>query len=186
MDTNTHNHYKPKNGLGSTDKAQSFAPGQQNRLIIAQKFSILLQRGVFSVPDNANECSELRLIWSESGIRNIKALAEELSVPMDADRKRLEEAVILAAFRKWGAEFGKHLYGRFSAVIEDSREKKLYLVRDHFGLAPLYYGVSGGTLCSSPCLRSVTEQLAFPKELNERALISYFIYGYPVGPETFY
>ena len=71
--------------------------------------------------------NELKLVWGESCIRNIKALAEELSVPTDDRRKRLEETVILAAFRKWGPEFGKHLYGRFSAVIEDISEKSCIL-----------------------------------------------------------
>ena len=50
----------------------------------------------------------------------------------------------------------------------------------------MYYSVSDGILCSSPRLRSLAEQVAFPKELNEKALTSYFIYGYPIGPETFY
>ena len=130
--------------------------------------------------------SEIRIIWADSRIRNAKALAENLSVGVSSDRNKLEEDIILAAFGKWGTDFGKHLCGRFSAVIENTAAKKLYLVRDHFGLAPLYYCVSDGVLRSSPCLRDLAEQAAFPKELNEKALASYFVYGYPLGPETFY
>lgn len=136
--------------------------------------------------ESGRKMSKCKIIWADSRIRNIKGLTESLSVGISCSRKKLEEDIILSAFKKWGTDFGKHLCGRFSAVIEDTATNNLYLVRDHFGLAPLYYGVSDGVLYSSPSLRSLTEKVAFPKEVNEKALASYFIYGYPIGPDTFY
>lgn len=130
--------------------------------------------------------NEVKIVWSDTRIRNIKALAEVLSVCSNDNRQKFEEEIILAAFKKWGSDFGNHICGRFSVVIEDTAKKKIYLIRDHFGLAPLYYGVLSGSLYSSPCIRNLTEQNSFPKDLNEKALVTYFIYGYPLGPETFY
>ena len=47
--------------------------------------------------------------------------------------------VLLELFRRYGKEMNKFLNGIFSFVIFDNSNKKLYLVRDRFGVKPLCY-----------------------------------------------
>lgn len=109
----------------------------------------------------------------------------ELSVSA-ADRDALEAAVISAAYQKWGYGFGGHLYGRFAAVIRNEEKDERILVRDHFGLEPLYYAENNGELYYSGSLRALLHMCPMPPVLNEGALSSYFLYGYPAGSDTFF
>jgi asparagine synthase (glutamine-hydrolysing) len=50
--------------------------------------------------------------------------------------------VILAAYKKMGIGFVKHIEGMFAIAIYDARLQKLYLVRDRMGQKPLYYSIT--------------------------------------------
>lgn len=47
--------------------------------------------------------------------------------------------VILAAYRKWGAECVNHLRGMFSFALWDEARQELFAARDRFGIKPFYY-----------------------------------------------
>lgn len=47
--------------------------------------------------------------------------------------------VLLKAFIHWGIGFVDHINGIFAIAIYDEALKTLYLIRDHFGVKPLYY-----------------------------------------------
>ena len=129
--------------------------------------------------------TECKLVFSRSRITNYRTLAGKLSVSA-ADRDALEAAVISAAYKRWGADFGSRLYGRFAAVIRDEEKDELILVRDHFGLEPLYYAEYNGELFYSDSLRALLRACPLPPVLNESALSSYFLYGYLTGSDTFF
>lgn len=52
--------------------------------------------------------------------------------------------VILAAYRKWGADCVNHLRGMFAFVIWNERDHTLFCARDRFGIKPFYYMVQDG------------------------------------------
>ncbi len=67
-------------------------------------------------------------------------LAVELSaagVHVDPDAPAHD--LILHAYRAWGAECPRHLHGDFSFALWDGPRRRLLLVRDRFGVRPLYY-----------------------------------------------
>ena len=47
--------------------------------------------------------------------------------------------VILAAYRKWGADCVNHLRGMFAFAIWDESQQELFCARDRFGIKPFYY-----------------------------------------------
>jgi asparagine synthase (glutamine-hydrolysing) len=47
--------------------------------------------------------------------------------------------VILAAYRKWGADCVNHLRGMFAFAIWDESRQQLFCARDRFGIKPFYY-----------------------------------------------
>jgi asparagine synthase (glutamine-hydrolysing) len=53
--------------------------------------------------------------------------------------------VILAAYRKWGADCVNHLRGMFAFAIWDERRQELFCTRDRFGIKPFYYTTVGET-----------------------------------------
>ena len=51
--------------------------------------------------------------------------------------------VLLVAYLHWGAEFTGRLNGMYGFAIWDARVRELILVRDRFGIKPLYYAQIG-------------------------------------------
>lgn len=59
-------------------------------------------------------------------------LAPELSPSSEA-------ALVARAYRRWGEDFIDHVEGDFALAVFDRRQGRLFLVRDRFGVRPLYY-----------------------------------------------
>ncbi len=57
-----------------------------------------------------------------------------------------DTAVILAAWRRFGRDALPRLNGMFAFALWDGRARELVLVRDRFGVKPLYYQWEGDTL----------------------------------------
>src|SRR5436190_1964271 len=70
-------------------------------------------------------------------IYNYIELREELGA---ANFKTTSDTeVILAAYRKWGADCVNHLRGMFAFAIWDELRQELFCARDRFGIKPFYY-----------------------------------------------
>ena len=54
--------------------------------------------------------------------------------------------VILESFKRWGIEAVSRFNGMFAFAVYDARSERLYLVRDRFGVKPLYYVASSNCL----------------------------------------
>ncbi|MFT6167297.1 MAG: asparagine synthase (glutamine-hydrolyzing) [Vicingaceae bacterium] len=92
--------------------------------------------------------------------------------------------VILAAYTVWGIEFVNRLKGMFAIGILDESKNQLHLIRDRFGIKPLYYGVNNGRLVFASELKAIMASKVFVKELNKSAIADYFVYRYVPSPKT--
>jgi asparagine synthase (glutamine-hydrolysing) len=54
--------------------------------------------------------------------------------------------VILAAYAHWGEDCLSRFNGMWALAIWDSRERRLFLARDNFGIKPLHYAKHGGAI----------------------------------------
>jgi asparagine synthase (glutamine-hydrolysing) len=75
-------------------------------------------------------------------IYNYLELQQELGIA--EFRTHSDTEVILAAYRRWGADCVKHLRGMFAFALWDEREGRLFCARDRFGIKPFYYTVQDG------------------------------------------
>jgi asparagine synthase (glutamine-hydrolysing) len=65
--------------------------------------------------------------------------------------------VLLKAFIYFGTDVLKRLNGIFSFAIWNSKEECLYLVRDHFGIKPLYYTILNDTIVFASEVKAILE-----------------------------
>ena len=119
-------------------------------------------------------------------IRNYKSLCAKLGIAQEHNREAREQAILKAAYVKWGAQMAQHLCGMFAVVLWDSESKKLYAVRDQVGQKQLFYAMCGDDLICSGDIDDIVTDQRFEKKLNKRMLQQYLFYGYPIGEETFY
>ncbi|MEU5307934.1 asparagine synthase (glutamine-hydrolyzing) [Streptomyces sp. NPDC021562] len=76
-------------------------------------------------------------------IYNFRELRAELSTLGWTFRTRSDTEVLLTAYLEWGTDFTHRLNGMYAFAVWDERARRLVLVRDRFGVKPLYYARTG-------------------------------------------
>ncbi|MBE6015295.1 MAG: asparagine synthase (glutamine-hydrolyzing) [Lachnospiraceae bacterium] len=120
-------------------------------------------------------------------IRNNVALCKELGIDQQLPRREKEEAILIAAYEKWGSHMAEHMHGMFAFALWDDERRELFALRDQFGTKPFYYYVTAaGELLYGVNIRTIMEQEGFIKELNEEMLQIYLSLTYVAGEDTFF
>jgi asparagine synthase (glutamine-hydrolysing) len=79
-------------------------------------------------------------------IYNYLELRRELEATGVRFRTASDTEVLLEAYRAWGDGAFDRFIGMFALALYDSAAQQLILVRDRFGVKPLFYAVKNGTL----------------------------------------
>src|SRR5437868_13324539 len=82
-------------------------------------------------------------------IYNYRELMHELERAGHRFRTRCDTEVLVHGYEQWGARLWERLRGMFAVAVWDSRERRLVLARDRFGIKPLAYRDVGGELSFS-------------------------------------
>jgi asparagine synthase (glutamine-hydrolysing) len=111
-------------------------------------------------------------------IYNYKELKSELSdagVPFFSET---DSEVLLNAWIKWGSAVLPRFIGMFSFAIYDQENKKLTLVRDAFGVKPLFYSISNDKVAFASeidTLKCLLPDLALTTDYQE--VYNYLVWG---------
>ncbi|MDM4018480.1 asparagine synthase (glutamine-hydrolyzing) [Roseiconus lacunae] len=82
-----------------------------------------------------------------------------------------DSAVALPLYLKHGLSFVERLRGEFAIVLYDHREQRLVLVRDRFGIKPLYYAMNDGGIAWGSEVKSILKHPDVPPKLCPKAAI---------------
>lgn len=88
----------------------------------------------------------------------------------------LETEVLCQLYKRDGVDFVRKLQGMFAIAIMDN--DRLVLVRDRFGIKPLYYAHSSGRVLFSSEIKAILTHPEFTTELYLPALEELFVFGY--------
>ena len=124
-------------------------------------------------------------------IYNFKELREELKSCGHRFRTGTDTEVILFAYIEWGIKCVEKLNGMFALVLYDNFRKKLYLIRDRYGIKPLYYTIIRGrsgqkTLVFASEVKSIIEYKDYQTGIDYEALIEYFTFQNIFTDRTLY
>jgi asparagine synthase (glutamine-hydrolysing) len=116
-------------------------------------------------------------------VYNHAELRSELAPLGHAFRGGSDTEVMLAAIEQWGlVEAVARFAGMFAFALWDSRAHTLSLVRDRFGVKPLYLGrIAGGHAFGSE-LSALRRHPGFDQALDRGALALYFRHGCVPAP----
>lgn len=121
-------------------------------------------------------------------IYNFKELREELQRAGRVFRSRSDTEVILRAYEAWGMESFKRLNGMFAFAILDERgaEPVLHLVRDRFGIKPLFYSWTDGRLAFSSELKPLLALDWIGKELDPDSVLCFIKFSHVPTPRSIF
>lgn len=106
-------------------------------------------------------------------IYNYRTLRERLENEGRAFRSDSDTEVLLHAWDRWGTDCLERLNGMFAFAVWDRERETLHLVRDRYGVKPLYWGRFGDRLLFGSEVRSILAHPAADAELCWPALSEY-------------
>ena len=99
-------------------------------------------------------------------------------------RSSSEAEVLICLYQDLGIEFIYHLSGMFAFCLYDIRKRKAYLVRDFYGLRPLFYMVKNSRFYFASEIKSFLEVGGFDKTLDLEGIYHFLSLAYLPGKHT--
>jgi asparagine synthase (glutamine-hydrolysing) len=109
-------------------------------------------------------------------IYNYQELRSELTMRGRSFVSRTDSEVLLHAFAEWGLGSLRRLNGMFAFAIWDREKEVLTLVRDRFGVKPLYYAEIGDTLLFASEIKGLLAHGALKADLDREGLAEYLTF----------
>ena len=109
-------------------------------------------------------------------VYNFRELREELARLGFSFRSSSDTEVIINSYRAWGIKCISKFNGMFAFALWDSERKRLFLVRDRYGIKPLYYSLEKGTLLFASEIKAILEHEEVGRAVDDEALCEYFTF----------
>lgn len=100
-------------------------------------------------------------------------------------RTRCDTETLLAAWQAWGVDCLSKLRGMFAFGVYDFAENRLFLVRDRFGIKPLFFAEAAGELVFASTVAAVLQHPHMARQPNWSAVSHYLsTFRTTLGRET--
>lgn len=90
-----------------------------------------------------------------------------------------------AAYLDEGPDFVRDLNGPFICVIAEPEEGRVQIMNDRYGLLPLNYALSGGSLLYATHLEALLAYRGLSRRVDSSAILDFFAFGRLYGDRTF-
>lgn len=118
-------------------------------------------------------------------IYNYQALRDRLERSGAQFRTKSDTEVLLHLYATAGTDMVRELRGMFAFAIWDVRRRSVFLARDPYGIKPLYYSVSEGTLRFASLARALTAG-GVSSRVDPAGQVGFFLWGSVPEPLTYY
>lgn len=122
------------------------------------------------------EDGSLHIVYNGE-IYNYKELREELKNEGYVFSSSGDTEVLLKAWHHWGPDSLPRLKGMFAAAILDARECELYVIRDFFGIKPLYWTKWSDGFAFASEINPLLELSGVKRRLNAQTVYDYLQFG---------
>ena len=100
-----------------------------------------------------------------------KRIRAELAADGERMRTATDSEIAIGLHRRLGREFVHRLRGEFAFALYDKREDELLLVRDRFGVRPLYVHINDDECIWGSEIKALLAHPRCPRELSRRAAL---------------
>lgn len=109
-------------------------------------------------------------------IYNFKALRHELIEKGHSFHSETDTEVICEGLASYGTTFFERFNGMFAIGAWNTKEEKLYLSRDRYGIKPLYYWFNAKTLVFASEIKAIIKHPNYQMDVDLDALNEYFTF----------
>jgi asparagine synthase (glutamine-hydrolysing) len=154
-------------------------------------FTLHTRLSILDLSNNANQPFvkfDNSVITTHNGeIYNYNELLQELSQTPDL-ASQSDSEIIPFLYNEFGVKaMSERLEGMFAISILDLQINKFFLVRDKFGIKPLYYFYDGNSLIFGSEIKALLPFLSDEqKQIDAQMAFDFMSLGYIVEPNTFY
>jgi len=110
------------------------------------------------------------LLAADLRLDNRAELAGALAIDNAALAKLPDSALLLAAYRRWGADCARHLLGDFAFAVWDGADGRLVLGRDHMGQRHIYFHQGSDFFAFATEIKGLWALPDVPRVLSETAI----------------
>jgi asparagine synthase (glutamine-hydrolysing) len=118
-------------------------------------------------------------------IFNYKELRDELRARGYRFRSQCDSEVVGFLYEAYGMDFVNRMNGQFAIALLDERVGRLILVRDPFGILPLFYVFDGKRCAFTSEIRGFRALPDVPRRFDPKALDQLFTFWTTTGKTTF-
>lgn len=117
-------------------------------------------------------------------IYNFIELREKLIKLGHQFKTNSDTEVIVHLYEEYGIAFINQLNGMFGIFLADTSKNEYYLIRDHFGIKPMYYSQVKSTFIFGSELKSILKSGLVHETISQESMVNYFNYLYIPSPKT--
>lgn len=133
----------------------------------------------------SNEDGTIHVVFNGE-IFNYTEIREELETKGHLFKTASDTETIVHAYEEYGLSFLHRLNGMFAIALWDKREKRLILIRDRYGVKPLFYMFKENKVVFGSEIKAVLCHPAVSREIDNEALAHYFALRNIPAPFTVY
>jgi len=143
---------------------------------------------VSSEPSHTEVRNRRNQVCGEIFLYNRSELAAKLGLTQQEVTGYSDTGLVSLGYEQWGEELPRHLVGDFAFVVWDEARKRALAVRDHLGIKPLYYRLSGSRnrFEFSGQLAALTEGSVAVDNLNIAFIVDYLLGRHATPIDTVY
>jgi asparagine synthase (glutamine-hydrolysing) len=141
--------------------------------------------GIFGIVNLDGAPVDRDLAWVEGSVGfSQQPLTMDGNVCLIADARIDGDETILHAYQQWGGQCVDHLIGDFAFAIWDTRSRRLFCARDHFGVKPFFFARAGNSFIFGNRLNDLRREPRVSDALNETAIGDYLAFGLNQDPAS--
>jgi asparagine synthase (glutamine-hydrolysing) len=178
--------------IKSRDSLQTLkhrGPDQQGEFVDDKVYLGHRRLSILDLSENGKQpmVSSEVVITVNGEIYNFQKLKRALQGKYDFKSKSDSE-VILHGYTEWGIEgLLDRIDGMYSFAVYDKKKKFIYLVRDRYGIKPLYYSFHNNSFAWASELKAIEKYYDQAKlSIDYSAIYDYLTYLYVPAPKTLF
>ena len=100
-------------------------------------------------------------------------------------KTKSDSEIAIPLFEKYGLAFVEQLRGEYAFALFDGKNNQLILVRDRFGIKPLFYHISNGNIYWGSEIKSLFAHPDVPRAFNNQAVLHQLMHTMVPGTSAY-